>query len=447
MKNGLDMINREMVQRNELTLPSSTPASPFGCCNFFDACTDEIFRLSYSGMLGLLDWMGFNPSDDCYRSVEFINYNRPEQATGTCTGAYIADPCANPNGIEIGSCQLTVEDFGLLGRQGPVRKLNKPKRYCKTRPRYRLDGSQVTSEVEWDMLFTMDVLVGDVKRMIVNGNSQTAGQFDGLEQWVATGYDCEMLDAVVIDWAQNSMAGGAGITWNGVAQAAGFNFVDALLAVHRHIMDRLSWSPFFESAAENMGSIDMIIIGPSFLNRCLLDEYACWSVCPGAQYEEVIKNAKEIRDFRLTLNGGRFGHGQISLDGHTIPLLNYDWNLITSQNVGDMYLLTGQVGAIRTWEGEFLSADSILGDFSDALGVTLDSFFSTDGGRVLGGTDVDNLCYVLKLWMMLRLFCLAPWAQARFQDVACAHFGPTISPDPCETCFYPETCFSPAVCP
>ncbi len=434
---------RNMIRR----LSVDSTATPFGCCNYFDACADAIFALSMQGRLGLLDWFGFHPTQDCYRSVEFINYIRPEQSGGSCTPGYIDNPCSDPYGIEIGACKLTVEDFGLVGRAGPTRSVNQPKNYCKTRPRYRLDGSVVDNEIEWDMLFTMETLLGDVRRLIVTGNSAVPGQFDGLQQWVATGYDCEMLDAIVIDWAQNGMGGGAGITWNGVPQTIGFNFVDALLAVHRHIMDRISWAPAFAGSIGRPQDVDMVIIGPSFLIRCLLDEYACWSVCPGAQYEEVVKAAKEIREFRQTLNGGRFGAGRIALDGHDIDCAYYDWGLINSQNTGDMYLLTGQINGVRIWEGEFLDANEILSQFGSTLGVSPDNLFSVDGGRVLGGTEWENLCYRIKLWQMLRLFCLAPWMQARFMDVACAHFGPTISPDACDTCFYPETCFTPAECP
>jgi len=420
-------------------------ASPFGCCNFFDHCADEIFNLSMAGALDLLDWMGFVPTEDCYRSVEFINYVRPEQTGGACTVGYLSDPCADPHGFEFGECAITVQDFGLLGREGPTREVLKPKKWCKTYPTYRLDGSLVTSEIEWDALMTMGTLLDDVRRMLVTGNAATAGQFDGLQQWVATGYECAMLDSIVIDWNQNGMGGGAGVTWNGNAVGAGFDLVDVLLAAHRQVYDRLSWAPFFRN--QMMRGVDMIIVAPSFLNRCLLDEYACWSVCANTSTGVTMTNdAKAIRESRLTLDGGRFGHGHIMLDDHDISLLNYDWELINSQNTGDMYLLTGQVGSQRIWEGEFLNAATNLADLAGALGGGADDFFTMDGGRVIGKKDYDNLCYEIKLWMALRLFCLAPWAQVRFQDVACAHPQPLISPDPCDTCFYPETCFSAAEC-
>ncbi len=46
-----------------------------------------------------------------------------------------------------------------------------------------------------------------------------------------------------------------------------------------------------------------------------------------------------------------------------------------------------------------------------------------------------------------RLLMWAPWAQARVQDVVCAHVHKPLSPDPWETSFFPEGSFSAATCP
>lgn len=427
-------------------LTLGTAASPFGCCNFFDSCTDEIMSLYYRGKLDLLDWMGFNVTEECYRSIEFISYVRPEQSQGSDTGGYLSDPCAAPNGIEFGSCKLSVEDFGRFGRSGPVRDVFKPTRYCKTRPRYFLDGSPVESEMQWDMLFTMDTMLNDIRRAVINGNATTGGQFDGLQRWVKTGYDCSALDSYVVNWNSNTMAGGAGITINGAATPAGFNFIDFLLDLHRNVKQRISWSPMLNNQQRMIG--DTIIVLPTFLGRCLLDEYTCWSVCPGAQYEEVVKDNRDMRDFRLSLNGGLFGHGQISLDGDVIPLLNYDWANITGPTRGDIYYLTGSIGTQRIWEGEHLSADVAMNELRGEADMTGNpgDFFSTDGGRVLGKVNFDELCKQIEMWMRPRLWCQAPWAQIRFQNVRCATPSGPLSPDPSDTSFYPQTSFSAATC-
>ena len=425
-------------QRDRTNMSVSSVVTPFGCCNFFDNCTDDIMRLSYGGAFPLLDWMGFNVTDVCYKTVEFMSFNRPEY-NGSATGGYISDPCADPNGIETGFCKLTIEDFGRYGRMGPTRTIMKPERYCQSSPRRRLDGSVISTEQEWDMTFALDQLVVDVKKHVITGNATTAGQFDGLERLVKTGYDCTMLDSIVINWNGNPMSGGAGITWNGAAVAATYNFIDVLLAAYRRVKQRISWAPVLAPQAINTG--DMIIVLPYSMIDCLLDHYTCWSVCDGSQYNEVALQSYEARAFRNGLLGGMFGAGQITLDGQLIPILGYDWDLIKGPKTGDIYFLTGSVGAIRVWEGEHLSAAAAASQYNDH------GFFSTDGGRVLGKVDVDNECMELKLWMHPRIFLRAPFLQIRFQSVQCDKPGGFISPDPTETSFYPETSFTVDECP
>jgi hypothetical protein len=431
-----------MIQRQTSV---SNLASPFGCCNFFDQCNDEILTLSFSGALGLLDWMGFNVSEDCYRTVEFIDYQGPSgTAAGAATGGAIDNACNDPNGIEFGSCQLSVTDFGLYGREGPTRQIFKPKKYCKTYPTYRLDGTPVTSENEWDMIFTTNVLLDDIRRDLITGNDANAGEFDGLENWVRTGYDCGSLNSYVINWNGNPMSGGAGITVNGVAAPAGFDFVDFLRDAHNQIKQRISWSPLLRGQQMMVG--DMILVMPWQWVLCLLDFFTCWSVCADGD-PQVFLNSLEGRDFRNTLNGGLFGAGRIFLDGDEIPILAYDWDLIKGPKTADIYFLTGAVGNFRIWEGEFLSAESSLSEFFSDPSAGSDAYFSTDGGRVLGRVDTNNLCREMKLWMSLRLFNRAPWAQVRFQNVQCQRSLSPLSPDPLESSFYPQSSFSVANCP
>lgn len=422
----------------------STQATPFGCCNFFDECADGIFSLYYRGGLDLLDWMSFKPTENCYRSVDFISYVRPEQAAGVDTHGWIASPCTDPNGIEFGACSLNVEDFGLYGREGPVRELLKPKNYCKNSPRYFFDGTPVESESQWDMFFTMDQILNDIRVGLVTGNSATDGQFDGLQRWVRTGYDCSSLDSYVVDWNGNAMdgTGGGAITLNGAAVAGTYDIVDFLLDLNRNINQRLMWSPLLSAQAKN--GVDKILLLPSFMARCLLDFYTCWSVCPDTDQSWTL----EMRDFRNSLNGGRFGYGKIYLDGEEISLLTYDWGMINGPTTGDMYLLTGAVGSQRIWEGEHLDANSVIREITSAdMSQFAGDFVTMDGGRVLMKGDFNNLCYAKKLWMAPRLWCMAPWMQVRFQDVVCATPSGPLSPNPADTSFFPLTSFSAAECP
>lgn len=433
-------IERQAAQVQQRAMTLTTEASPFGCCNFFDRCSeDDILALHYQGALGLLDWLGFNPTEDCYRSVHFIEYVRPKYTDGSPTVGYIADPCADPNGVEYGITKLTVEDFGLVGREGPTRKVLQPTRYCRNEPRWRLSGQAVEDEREWDMAITMDAMLHDMRELVITGNAGTPGQFDGLQRWVRTGYSSSMLDSIVIDWNGNPMTGGAGITWNGAAVGATFNFFDVLFEAFNQIRYRISWSNMLRNQAFNVG--DLVLLVPYAAVKCILDGFTCWRVCEGSQYNESVLQSLEARTFRNSLLGGMFGFGKIEIDGIEIPLLVHDEGMITGPTRNDIYLLMGSIGSVRLWEGEILSADQVV------TGTSGQGFFTTDGGRVLGRVDSENLCKTLKLWMAPRLFNRAPWAQVRFMDVKCTHAGPVISSDPTETSYYPLTSFAPAVCP
>lgn len=447
--------NYEETREKLIQRAVSDAATPFGCCNFFDQCGDgDLMSLHYRGTLGLLDLMNFQPTDMCLRKVEFIYYNRPAMSGGNPTAAYLSDVCADPNGIEYGACELDVSSFGYLGRTSKERNVQIAEKYCATSPRYRLDGTPVARESEWDMIFTMDTLLDDVRRMMITGNASTPGQFDGLERWVRDGYtQCggsvnSMLDSMVINWNSNGMTGGSGITFNGKAVGTGFDIVDILLAGNRRINQRIGWSPMLR--AQNIRPGQKVLLMPSDWIDCLLNFYTCWSVCrDGQTVDSVSLDSLEARDFRRGLEGGMFGDGEIMLGREIIPILGYDWELVKGSNIADMYLLTLGVGTKRFWFGDFLSAANALANINAirAQAATTGGYFDTDGGRVLGKQDFTNLCMKIKLWMTMRLFCVAPWAQMRIQNVTCSQPLGFLSPDPLEQPGYPASSFSSAVCP
>lgn len=437
MGGGANPVQRGGGMVNRLTL--GTAATPFGCCNFFDRCGDgDLMSLHYAGRLPLLDYFGFNVSEECYKVMEFITYVRPSYSGGNPTAGYITDPCADPNGIEYGSNKITTEDYGRVGRLGPTRDLMKTKKYCLSDPVWRLDGSEVTSELEWDQKFVMDAVLNDINGLVITDSSLSGnGHFDGVQRWVRTGYASSMLDAIVIDWNGNPMSGGAGITWNGAAVAATYNFIDVLNAAYRRIRQRISWNQRLAIQQMNVG--DMIILMPHSMIQCLLDHYTCWSVCDGAQYNEVAIQSYEARTFRTQLLGGMFGNGRIFLDGFEIPILGYDFGLIKGPTHGDIYLLTGSIGNFRVWEGQHINAQNAMTNLGGAA--SAGNYWQTDGGRVLWNIETDNECRNVKGWIHPRLFCKAPWANVRFQDVVCRVPGGFLSGDPTETSFYPLTSF------
>lgn len=418
---------------------ATTPAQIYGCTGLFDLCGDaDLMSLSMAGAEPFLDWMGWEATTVCKIIKNFVDWVRPAYSGGNPTAGYLADACADSNGVEWGKCDFTLNDFGRLRRHTPTRDITKVGlRLCDTQPRYRLDGTPITDDLEYDLRIVTEGLLQDLRRYIVTGNKSTAGLFDGLERLVRAGYEdsdgrrCAMMDSIVVDWNANTLDGGAGMTWNSAALSSSFNFVDVLLAVYRRIRQRLSWAPALGS---NLQVGDIAIVGTTNFNQCLLDQFTCWRVCPGAQYNEANLNSLEAREFRQGLTGGLYGAGKIFLDGFEIPLINYDWALQKGPTRSDAYLLTRKVGSVRLINGQY-------NDLRVAAEKRPDWYDATDGGRLLTWVNSEQTCDQREVEMQPRILMYAPWAQARFTDVKCTQPGPYLSPDPTESSFFPETSF------
>lgn len=427
--------------REQGDLVVSDAATIYGCCGLFDQCMDnDLMSLSLEGQNPFLDWIGWERTNECRIRKGFITTVRAED----CSDGWLSNPCEDPNGVEWGKCEFELNDFARLRRQGPVRDATEASmRLCENQPRYRLDGRVITDDREYDMRLATEVILQDLKRMLITGNKATPGQFDGLQRLIRNGYvdpegrRCTSMDSLVVDWAGNSMAAlaeGSGATLNGNPISAGWDFIDVLLWIYRHIRQNIAMAPAL--AAQQMQVGDMVLVMPTFMTRCLLDLYTCWSVCPGASIDTY-----EARTFRNSLNGGMFGAGRIFLDSFEIPLIAYDWEMINGPTTGDIYLLTGQIGNVKLIQGQYLDLNGAPSSYPEA------GFGTTDGGRLLTWVERDHTCVKQFVEMRPRLLAWAPWANARFQDVVCRGPGLPKSPDPCETSFFPERSFSVAECP
>lgn len=422
--------------------------SIYGCCGYFDLCSDnDLMSLSMEGTQKLLDWVGWEKTDVCEITKNFITWVRPEPAAnGSRSAGYISDPCGDSNGVDWGSCDFHLEDFGLIRRHGPERNATKTDlRLCDKQPRYRLDGTPITSDIEYDMRITLEAMTQDLKLMLINGNAGTPGQFDGLQQLVSTGYvntkgvRCKIMDSIVVDWNGNDLDGGNGITWNGAAVANTYDFIAVLLAILRRIMDRIALAP--QLAAETMQVGDIVLMAPSHLTRCILDAYTCWSVCPGQAYREANLNTYEARTFRNNLNGGMFGGGKIFLDQVEIPLMPYNWGLMNGPTLSDVYILTGSIGSVKTISAQYNNLTRVPTNYPEAM------YSASDGGRLLSWLERTKTCVFRETEFQPRLLMWAPWCQARIQDVKCSVPGGPLSADPWDTSFFPESSFDPAECP
>jgi len=439
---------RPEVQRHTLAIPANNVATIYGCCGIFDLCGDsDLISLSRQGASPFLDWIGWVGTEQCIIEKDFYAYSQPAEG-GTRTG-WLADPCDDPNTVEWKTCSFRYEDFARLRRGGPTDDVTKQHiKLCERQPQYRLDGTPVTSDKEFRAVMIMDVIQQDIHSLAIIGNQATAGQFDGLQQIVATGYTdykgnrCKLMDSIVINWNHNPLSGGAGATWTdgrGVrALLPTHSFVDVLHSAYRKVRQRIKWSPTLASQRMQVG--DMIFVGTTDFLECLLDQYTCWRVCPGGQYSETNLNSLEARTFRNTLLGGLFGDGVITLDGFEIPLLSYDWELQTGPTSSDAYLLVGAVGNIKTLMGEYNNMTQV------PMNAEGKGFFVSDGGRFLHWLESDHTCVEQVLEFQPRIIAWAPWTLVRFQNLVCHTPGGHLGPDPLDTSYFPDSSLSVAVC-
>lgn len=420
-------------ERANITQPTvdTTPANLYGCAALFDICTDDaLMSLSFEGTAPFLDWIGWERTDVCNIKKAFINFVRAERSGEAASAGWLADPCADANGYEVDYCDFTLTDFARLRRESPIRDVTKAGlRYCEIQPRYRLDGTPITNQREYDFRLATEVLLDDLKKMVVSGNKGTSGQFSGLDLLVKTGYtdsdgsSCPAMDSIIVDWNNNTTDGGNGITWNGAAVANTYSFIEILQAVYRRIRHRIRMAPAL--AAQQMRVGDMVLLLPEDFAACILDAFTCWSVCGG---DTTLTDSFEARTFRQQLNSGAFGAGHITLDGFDIPIMPYDYELINSGQTFDAYLLTGSVGNVKVLQGQY-------NDLQIAATNQPDRFAATDGGRLLNWSRTYNTCDVQVAEMQPRLLLWAPWAQARFEDVVCTVPGGVLSADPWNTYF------------
>jgi hypothetical protein len=398
----------------------------------FDVCgQNDLVSLSLSGVNPLLDWLGW-VSTKTYRLVrDYVLYVRSAGTAGeggeTPSAGWLCDPCDDPKGVEWAHDQLEIEGFGRLARMSPVRDTTMVgMNYCEISPRYRLDGATITDDLEYDIIRATEVVIQDLLYQVLNGNADTCGQMDGLPQIITDAYTNPMLNSIVVDWNGNGMSGGAGETINGYTIPSDASFVDLLIAIVRRIRTRIGMVPIIRSS--NLGYGDIVLAMPNSFIPCLLDAYACWSVCPGSVESGAFNSADiyRIRDFRNALNGGAFGAGEITIEGLTIPILPVD-QLITGFNTFDAYLLTRGVGGWRWLYGQYNDMDPVAALTSAKTGK---AYASLDGGRILNWAKSENTCLEQFVEMQTRLVCEAPWAQAVIQDVKCDAIGGPLSTDP-----------------
>ncbi len=438
---------------HQLTL--SGTATPYGCCGVFDLCgSDDIISLSLANFDPFLDWIGWELTDLCVIEQNFVDRVLPSEETRQ---GWLADPCEDPNSINWGAVAFRIEDFARLRRQAPTQDVTKNHlRLCERQPRYRLDGSRVTDDLEWNMIMNTQVMLQDLMLMVVNGNSGTAGQFDGLEQLVSVGYTdykgrrATSMDSTVIDWNNNGLEGGAGITYTDSrgtqAVTATATLPDVIRSAIRTVKFRIKNSGL---GMNRLQTGDVAIVCTSEMAEAILDQFTCWSVCEGGQFNEANLNILEARAFRNEISGGSVSangntisvEGFVNFHGLSIPVIAYDWGL-QDGSYSDIYILTHAVGGRKVMMGQWNDMSQVSVRYSNAS-----KFFVSDGGRTLNWFEDDHTCVAPVTEIQPRLVSWAPWSNVKITNVLANTPGGAITGDPLNTSFFEGgSSFSTAVC-
>ncbi len=399
---------------------SMTPNSPtiYGQ-GLFALCGDNDIVSALVRDESLLNWLQWLPNNEASRVVKILSWYGPEGAHDhSTTIGYLSDKCARPNSVEWGKCEIYFQK-GLLGRCGQeIAAVDIGYKYCNAEPIYRMNGTVINNEAEWQLSLASTVLKDDISRMLITGNASTSGQFDGLEQIIAegysdyrTGYVCTHVDPIVQDWAY-----------------AGVSGISTLLF---EIIER------FRLRARALGGLnasDLVIMLPAFLRNCIVNEFACEGPCGSMLTANgaVNINATARGDRDRYLIGGQYGDGWIPINGTPVSFLVNDWIPFTSCVGGagyasDIYILTRRAGARTVLRGEYQNFGPSAAELARNFGAN--QFRVTDGGKFLVYSNNDETCFNTCLLTRPGLYCSAPWLQARITNVCCSTELTPLSPD------------------
>lgn len=427
--------NAEQLKEASLTASTLLPVYNPG---LFDICgSNDLLSLVIEND-PFLDWLGWRANNEAKQFVKLLTYVGPAGAYNGTEGNGAAAACDDAAGVEFGTCQVLLPGKGRIKRAGPVRDLTENNvKLCDAQPVYMKNGQPIADELQWSASLAGIAVRQDLMRMVITGNASNANEFSGLQSLVKTGYTdvessrrCYAMDSIVVNWASHA----ATYALNGTHV-----LVDYIIDIVRRIRQR--------AMAANLGQVavgDMVLMMPTFLRDDLLNAFTCWSVCPGAAYNEANLNTFEARTFRNTLNGGAFGMGQIFVDGTPIPIITYDWSAISQAApyfVGDIYLLTRRIGNVPTLSGQYINMTEPAARFTEEVGLA--HYKATDGGRFLTYWKTDNECTQATVVMRPNIYLSAPWACARIQNVAALRPLNPLSNDP-TSAYFAESNIYPA---
>jgi hypothetical protein len=437
-----DYSNQRLPQHmKEASLTLGT-TSIYGRNSIFDPCsTGDIFGLQVATH-GLMNWLGWRSNRFYRRRVDFMTFWGIKDTHGVSGAAVPAtatgSPCADPTTWEYGTCgydQIHTSWYHLGGDALDPHTIVQDR--CETTPKYRLNGIQISDDVEWQMNGIMNVLAQSIDRDVVHGSHDNSNQMNGLESIIKTGYAgdngvaCPQVDSIIVDWAHDNLDGEDNDLGNF------FEYLDEVVTEIEYRASQLG------GIAEN----DMILLTSRFMATCLLDSYSCYTICGVTDLQTVSEVAMraEARKLRRDLNGGPLYDGRNAVgylqlkSGRRLPIIVDDSMDIDKPNNAmyctDVYVLSRQIGSTSVLYGEYLD----MRTYENRVKAQMPGFTARAdaAGRFVTKGKEDNWCIQLIMGTSPELYLAAPWAQVRIENVCCSRKRQPISGDPFQPDYMP----------
>lgn len=371
----------------------------------------------------IMDWIGWEATTINKINRGFITYAGADgTAADSPTAGAVSDPCSPGNTIEFGKCDWEITGFGRIRRQTPARSDDHDGlTYHQLHTAHTINGVQITDEKVFDMYICTAVIVQDLHRYLIVGNKSNAGEFDGLQQLVTYNYtdtdgqSCNAMDAAVIDWGGLDMAAGVSdtngvaITINGTAVANGvYNLYGMLEWAIRNIKIRMQYAP---TLTNDINAGDAVLLMPTSWVKPFLKTVICYNYCGGDYTSDRMNSEAALLAYEKMWNApNAFGTATIRVEGMTLIISGYDWELINNDGTADMYLLIRQSNGEKFIAGQYK-------DNAPTVRKNPDDYATTDGNMLLTWTYRDQTCRRRVVQMQPRLLMPAPWAFVRIQNV------------------------------
>lgn len=422
--------------KEEWTTTDAGLANPtiYGRHSIFDPCFNgDVFGLQVATH-GLMNWLGWRKNPFYKRTVQFIPWWRGAGQDEGTSGA--GSPCEDPLGWEWGECSYEMCHTSWYHRQGEPLGPHNTQIRCETDQRVRINGTVIADDFEWQLNGILNALKQDVTHDAIHGSHLNSYEMNGLETIVRTGYKdnndnyCPYVDSWLVNWANDNLDG-IGNGWG--------NFFDFLHELTNQI----------EYRAQAIGDIaesDMVLFTSRFMADCILDAFACYSVCGVTSAYDVTEQSLRAQTlaYRQSLNGGPLYDGSRAVgflrlkNGRRLPILVDDAFSISKPGddyCTDVYLLTRRIGGMDVLYGEYLDLGeygNMIQKFNAATGVRVEN-----AGRFAFKGKEDNWCAMAMVGTSPELYLSAPWAQARIMGVCCNRKLQPITGDPFQPDYIP----------